>query len=84
MAPTPGAFAMIGDKRLRLARVRPAAEALGGAPGSVHVARGTPYVVTGNGSVEILSAQLEGKREVTGKDLVNGRVLSEGTVLEPA
>ena len=84
MAPTPGAFTMIGDKRLRLARVRPTANAPGGAPGTVHVIHGTPHVITANGSIEILSAQLEGKREVSGKDLVNGRVLGEGTLLEPA
>lgn len=81
MAPAPGAFTMVGGKRLRLSRVRLAAGALDGAPGTVRVVHGAPHVVTGSGSVEILSGQLEGKREVSGKDLVNGRVLAEGMVL---
>jgi hypothetical protein len=32
-------------------------------------------VITAQGSLEIVRAQLEGRREVSGRDLVNGRVL---------
>jgi methionyl-tRNA formyltransferase len=83
MAPAPGAFTMVQGKRLRLARVRAVPrESIGaepiGAPGTVHVRGGCPDVVTGRGSVEILAAQLEGKREIAGRDLVNGRVLFDG------
>ena len=81
MAPAPGAFTMVGKKRLRLARVRAVSESPGGAPGTVHVAGGVPLVATGSGAVEIVAGQLEGKREVLGKDLVNGRVLAPGVVL---
>ncbi len=81
MAPAPGAFTMVGGKRLRFGRVRPNANAADGVPGTVHVIAGAPSIVTASGSIEILSAQLEGKREVNGKDLVNGRVLAEGMVL---
>jgi methionyl-tRNA formyltransferase len=82
MAPAPGAFTMIAGKRLRLARVRPVPGAPSElAPGTVYIAGGAPRVVTGGGAVEILSAQLEGKREVSGNDLVNGRVLGEGVIL---
>jgi methionyl-tRNA formyltransferase len=80
MSPAPGAFTTIAGKRLRLARVQDV-PVFGGAPGTVSVVAGTPRVTTGDGAVEILSAQLEGKREVSGRDLVNGRVLAEGTLL---
>jgi hypothetical protein len=52
-----------------------------GEPGTVHIAGGSPHVLAGRGAVEILSAKLEGKREVSGRDLVNGRVLPEGVIL---
>jgi methionyl-tRNA formyltransferase len=83
MAPSPGAFTFAGGKRLRLVLVRevPSSPTPAEAPGTVHVASGVPEVVTGRGSVEIVSGQLEGKRVVTGRDLVNGRVLQEGLVL---
>jgi len=82
MAPTPGAFTTISGKRLRLGQVRPVAGAPAELPpGAVYVAGGAPRVVTGGGAIEIVSAQLEGKREVSGKDLVNGRVLGEGVIL---
>jgi methionyl-tRNA formyltransferase len=87
MSPTPGAFTSVGGKRLRLGRVRPL-PALPGAstsdasvPGTVRVVAGIPYVVTGNGAIEIVSAKLEGKRELSGRDLVNGRALVEGAIL---
>jgi methionyl-tRNA formyltransferase len=81
MTPTPGAFTTVGAKRLRLGRVRPLVETPAGTPGTVTTAAGTPRVATGQGSIEILAAQLEGKREVSGRDLVNGRVLTEGSIL---
>jgi methionyl-tRNA formyltransferase len=83
MSPAPGAFTTIGGKRLRLSRVevKAATNDTNAAPGTVRVEDGTPEVATGRGRIEILSAQLEGKREVSGRDLVNGRVLAEGTLL---
>jgi len=81
MAPAPGAFTTVAGKRLRFGRVRQTAEAFAGTPGTVRIAGGSPFVVTGAGAVEIVSAKLEGKREVSGKDLVNGRVLAEGVNL---
>jgi methionyl-tRNA formyltransferase len=86
MAPAPGAFTTLGGKRLKLVRVRrvpmeSTATVLEHAPGTVLVRNGSPEVVTGRGTVEIVLAQLEGKREASGRDLVNGRVLSRGTLL---
>ena len=84
MTPAPGAFTTAHGKRLRLERVRPIPESPTGPPGTIRVVAGSPHVLTGTGAVEILSAKLEGKREATGKDLVNGRVLAEGTILGAA
>jgi methionyl-tRNA formyltransferase len=82
MAPSPGAFTTVASKRLRLARVRPVVEASpAGAPGTVYVAGGAPRVTTGRDAIEIVDAQLEGKRQVSGRDLVNGRILHDGLIL---
>jgi methionyl-tRNA formyltransferase len=86
MAPAPGAFTTARGKRLRLARVRVVPDAPDPAPkaavpGTVLVTAGCPEVVTGRGRVEIVLAQLEGKREVSGRDLVNGRALEHGMLL---
>jgi methionyl-tRNA formyltransferase len=81
LAPRPGAFTLAGGKTLRVGAVRAVADAKPGAPGSVHVERGVPWVTTGAGSLEILRATPEGRRETAGRDLVNGRVLRDGDVL---
>jgi methionyl-tRNA formyltransferase len=79
--PRPGAFTLAGGKTLRIGAVRAVTDTKPGEPGTVHVERGVPYVTTGDGSVEILRATPEGRRETAGRDLVNGRVLREGDVL---
>lgn len=82
--PKPGAFTSVGDKTLRLVKVRARAAALDAPPGSVVILSGTPWVATAGGALEILQAKLEGKRESSGRDLVNGRVLSAGVRLGTA
>lgn len=81
LAPRPGAFTTVGTKTLRVASVRASAATRGGAPGSIHVEGGVPWVTTGEGSLELVAVQLEGKRAATGRDLVNGRVLRPDLVL---
>jgi len=81
LAPRPGAFTTLVGKTLRIAAVQVREELLAGAAGSVHVERGVPFVTTGRGSLEIVSAQLEGRRMASGRDLVNGRVLRADLVL---
>jgi methionyl-tRNA formyltransferase len=81
LAPRPGAFTTIGGKTLRLASVQAGEQERAGTPGTVHVERGVPFVTTGRGSLEIVSAQLEGRRVANGRDLVNGRVLRADLVL---
>jgi methionyl-tRNA formyltransferase len=81
LAPRPGAFTTLAGKTLRVGTVQAREDTLAGAAGSVHVERGVPFVTTGRGSLELVSAQLEGRRMASGRDLVNGRVLRPGLVL---
>jgi methionyl-tRNA formyltransferase len=81
LAPRPGAYTSIAGKTLRVSRVRASNRTFEGAPGTVHVHGGEPWISTGAGAVEIESAQLEGRRVASGRDLVNGRALKPGLVL---
>jgi methionyl-tRNA formyltransferase len=81
LAPRPGAFTLAGGKTLRVSRVRATNRVFDGVPGTVHVHGGEPWVTTGSGALEIESAQLEGRRAASGRDLVNGRALKHGLVL---
>jgi methionyl-tRNA formyltransferase len=81
LTPRPGAFTTAAGKSLRVSRVRASNRTFDGTPGTVHVHGGDPWVSTGSGALEILNAQLEGRRSATGRDLVNGRALAHGLVL---
>ncbi len=81
MAPRPGTFTSVREKRLSLIEVRPFDEPVDAAPGTVRLVHKSVRVATGRGSVEIVRAKLEGKREQAGTDLVNGRVLVDGLTL---
>jgi methionyl-tRNA formyltransferase len=83
MAPRPGSFTVLGGKVLRVldARAEPAPMPRGAAPGTVSVLGKRAVVATGDGTLELLSAQLEGKKALPAVDLINGRVLHEGLVL---
>lgn len=84
-APRPGAHSWLGGKRLRITRASalPAGQdATEREPGTVAVAEGAQLLIaTGSGLLRIERAQLEGKRELEAKDLVNGRTLQRGQVL---
>jgi len=81
LSPWPGAFTTLDGKlfRLKKARVRDVTEP--GEAVAVAVENGVPSVATARGALEILVAQVEGKREASGRDLVNGRVLRSGLLL---
>lgn len=83
MAPRPGAFTLLGGKVLRLHEARPTAGPMapGAPPGTVSVLGKRALVSTGQGTLELVSAQLEGKKALMAVDLINGRVLAEGVVL---
>jgi methionyl-tRNA formyltransferase len=83
MAPRPGAFTLLGGKVLRLHEARPTPAPIppGAPPGTVSVLGKRAVVATGQGTLEIVNAQLEGKKALMAADLINGRVLTEGLVL---
>lgn len=78
LSPRPSAVTTIRRKRLLLHRVEPLAE-VHAEPGEVAVVQGSGLCVgTGEGSILVVRAQVEGKRPVSGRDLVNGRVVGPG------
>jgi methionyl-tRNA formyltransferase len=81
--PRPGAFTTLSGKNLKILSIEPSGAApTGGAPGTVVRAdKSGAFVATGDGAVELLIAQLEGKKPVRGRDLVNGRSIREGDLL---
>jgi len=83
MAPRPGAFTLLAGKVLRIheARPLPAPMPTGSTPGTVAILGKRAVVATGSGTLELVSAQLEGRKAQMALDLINGRVLSEGTLL---
>lgn len=83
MAPRPGAFTLVAGKVLRLHEARPAVGPMapGAVPGTVSVLGKRALVATGSGALELVNAQLEGKKALMAQDLINGRVLADGLVL---
>jgi methionyl-tRNA formyltransferase len=82
LAPRPGAACLLGGRRLTILRASARREPAGAAPGSVvEISDGGPVVACGRGRLLIEVAQVEGRPARSGRDLVNGRVLSLGTRL---
>lgn len=83
MAPRPGAFTLLGGKSLRVLDARPQAGPMppGASPGTVSILGKRALVATGDGTLELLVAQAEGKKALSAADLINGRVLNEGVLL---
>lgn len=91
LSPRPGAHTRIepaasgSPMTLRILQARPRQEPHELAPGEVLVWGSRILVGTGKNLLEILEAQLEGRRALPARDLVNGRALSSGDRLrEPA
>lgn len=77
MAPRPGAHTTVRRKHLRVTRARVSTQEVAGPPGRVELGIGRELLVsTGAGTLEILRAQLEGKKELAAADLLNGRALA--------
>ncbi len=83
MAPRPGAFTLLNGKTLRLHDARPVPGPMppGAVPGTISVLGKRAFIATGSGTLELINAQLEGKKALMAQDLINGRVLVEGVVL---
>ncbi len=65
-----------GNKSLKLFRSLYSPLNFSTTPGSVHVEGGKMFVQCQTGSVEILEAQIEGKKRVSAKDFLNGNNVS--------
>lgn len=81
MSPRPGAFTTLAGRMLKIlaARVGPALDAE--PPGKVVRAdHGALWLATGDCALEIVRAQVEGKKAMGAADLVNGRALRLGDV----
>jgi methionyl-tRNA formyltransferase len=83
MNPWPGAFTTARGKALKIHTTRVVnGTAAGAAPGQVVVAdKSRVLVACGEGCVDLVSVQLEGKRRMTGTEWVMGRGIAEGDVL---
>ncbi|MFN2593911.1 MAG: methionyl-tRNA formyltransferase, partial [Actinomycetota bacterium] len=77
--PSPGAWTILGGRRLRIFNLSPADADL--ASGEVAAAKNL-LVGCGDGSAVIDEAQLQGKRRMTGRELANGLHLSPGERVE--
>ncbi|MCC6216626.1 MAG: methionyl-tRNA formyltransferase [Polyangiaceae bacterium] len=82
--PRPGAHTQAGGVRLRVLEAREVPIPVSGPPGTVTTRDGRILVQTGGGALEILRAQVEGRRALPARDLVNGRAVRDGAVLGAA
>jgi methionyl-tRNA formyltransferase len=81
LAPRPGAHTTLAGKSLKISVTRRVEVAPALRPGEVRVERPRVLLGTGDGAVELVRAQLEGKRELDALSLANGRALKDGDVL---
>jgi methionyl-tRNA formyltransferase len=78
LAPKPGAHTLLRGKRLKVLAATTCEEPVNGPPGTVVATKRSVWVATGEGTLELLRAQLEGKGAQSAADLVNGRAISNG------
>ncbi len=80
MNPWPGATTSLGDKTLKIIRAKAVPEAAADAPpGTVVTAeRGRIELTCSSGRIEILIAQLEGKKALPATELLSGRAIVRG------
>jgi methionyl-tRNA formyltransferase len=78
LSPKPGAVTQIHQRRLKVFAAKLAPESTNGPPGTASVFKRRIVVSTGEGSLELLRLQLEGKAVQSAADLVNGRGVVDG------
>jgi methionyl-tRNA formyltransferase len=81
MSPRPGAFTSHGDKILKAFRSRLVSESLRQLPGTVVRADTCLVVATGEGAIELVELQQEGKKKLPISEFLRGYRLSSGDVL---
>lgn len=78
--PWPSAYTRLGDKTLKIWKARVASHEIKGAPGDIVSAdKKRIYVQAGNGVLELLEVQLEGKKRMSTETFLNGFSIEEGT-----
>ena len=76
MSPSPGAITSCRGRLLRILEAKPLASDSGGEPGCVTLTHDRRILVaTRAGSLELICAQLEGKRPLVAHNLINGRAV---------
>ena len=82
--PWPHAETFAGSERLILHRSQPVPVTSEKSPGTVVVASGDRLsVATGDGTLDLLEIQVEGKRPMHAREFLAGRSLATGTQLHP-
>jgi methionyl-tRNA formyltransferase len=83
MHPWPGAFTHAADKVLKVIATHPARfEAQGAEPGTILAADSNGVVIAcQDGTLELLRAQIEGRKPLSARELVSGRTLRAGMKL---
>lgn len=80
--PWPGAWTLLGGKKLTVHRMKPVDGAGGAEEGEVRVEQGRLMVGCGGGSaIEIAEMQLEGKKRMAAGDFLRGHAVASGTRL---
>jgi len=83
MTPWPGAFTHVAGKLFKILATRVAAFRADQTPGTVVAADASGALVAcGEGTIEIVRAQVEGRKPLSARELVAGRSLAVGTHLE--
>jgi methionyl-tRNA formyltransferase len=76
--PWPGAWTMLGSKKLTVHRLMPITRALG-EPGVIDLTQGRLIVGCGEGTaMELVEVQLEGKKRMAAADFLRGHQLQSG------
>ena len=81
MSPRPGTHTQLHGRSLKVAQARLVEGPARGVPGLVTVEQKRVIVSTGEGAFELCRAQLEGRKELSGAELINGRALKDGDLL---
>jgi len=78
-APWPSAFTRLEGRTLKVLSARPAGEPAAASPGTITALGETIRVATGDGALDLLVVQSEGKRALAAKAFVAGARLAAGT-----
>lgn len=81
LSPSPGAFTILGGKVIKLFRTQPHPEITDSEPGVVTCVDDLLRVSAGDGSIDILEIQMEGKRRLRTEEFLCGRRIPDGTKL---